>query len=91
LLNTDELKLWEEEQMALIHGRYCTKKSDRLFDPCEERLFKRRTRSWGAGYIESPQNRKKWQRHIRTKFKNIDEDSYHPTTHEYWTHGWLTW
>lgn len=83
--------IWEEEQMEKVYERFEPTKKRRAFDPCFERLKKRRRHHWSCASTESPVNRKEWQKHIRTKFKNIDEESYHPTTHEYWTHGWLTW
>ena len=86
----EELLVWEKEQMEKIHERYEPSKKRRAFDPCDERLRKRRRRHWNT-CVESPVERKIWQRHVRVKFRDIHEESHHPTPHEYHTYGWLSW
>ena len=94
MFNQEEIKAWEEEQLDGIHGRYCPKKTDRLFDPKEERLFKARNRmqKWFRG-TECKVARKKIQDRFRmqTKTKLIHGDYHNPTPHEYKTYGWMTW
>lgn len=95
MFNQKEIELWEQEQAGKVNNRYCTTKSTRLFDPKKERLFKARKRcvlKWFWG-IETKDNRKEWQTHIRAvnKQRGFGEDAYHPTKREYHTGGYLTW
>jgi hypothetical protein len=85
-----ELLIWEADQLAKEQERYEPSKTRRAFDPCKERLFKRR-RHWWHTSIESPSDKKMWQRYVRAKSRNIEEESHHPTPHEYHTYGRLSW
>ena len=88
----EQLLIWEQEQIEKEQERYEPRKKRRPFDPCKERLFKRRAPKWYR-CLETPDNRKMWQRHVRTMSKSriYNEDDLHIVKHEYHTGGWLSW
>lgn len=91
MFNEEEFYLWEQKQMEDVHERWEPTKKRRAFDPCKERLHKRRRNLKWGGWGESYNNKWMWKRHIRNKYRLIDEDATHPPKKEYHTYGWLTW
>jgi hypothetical protein len=91
----EEIQVWEQEQLEKIHGRYCPKKTERLFDPKKERLFKARQKCWRHWFwgIEKKDQRQIWQAHVRmtSKQRIIHGDENQITKHEYHSYGWNTW
>ncbi|MEX3713403.1 hypothetical protein ABFV99_13445 [Cytobacillus horneckiae] len=93
MFNIEEIEKWEQEQIQKVLNKYCSSKSKFLFDPEKERLFKaRKKRSLKHGsYNESWDNKRIWKRHIRSKYRLINNESTHPPKKEYHTYGWMTW
>lgn len=91
----EEMQVWEQEQLQKVHLAFCPKKTSRLFDPKQERLFKARKRLtlkwfWGT---ECKTARKHVQDEFRMQMKTklIHGDYHTPSPHEYKTYGWETY
>ncbi len=93
MFNIDEIAIWESAIDNKKKFPVQPKDATKGFDPCKERLFKRRNRD-GWSFCREPKfARKKVQGSFRASSKiiNIEDDQYQITNHDYKTYGWETW